>query len=465
MEVQEGIRRQAQQRKDFAKNLASWADKKNKKDPGKETRKRKRDLPPIRGSINQKVEPKVMEDGEGGEENVARTKPLPAGVVCERHKIEGNNYFKRNEFELAIDSYSKAIKALPTNPIPWANRAMARLKQKQYKLAEKDCNECLKLDATYVKAYYRRGQSRQGLKKWSLAIEDFQQVLKLNSKDKNAEKMLVYCQKQLTKSGGLAGKKKATKVAKKKKKILIQMVDDDDEEEIVKRKLQIEEGEDSSDEEEACPVIPKKQTVVEAVNEEDVQVKPIEKSSVTIEEVQSEPINKEPKKAKQVVMEVLHEEEAPGFIPKTPEKTPVEIKKADEPTSPSDCSPYRRWKDRNSEPYDRPAKFFDFRRLWVRLGPEDRAELILSYDPETFPSLFGQCLSKEILASIIKIYAANIEDTTEIICAGLNNLTKVPRFGLLTMFMNGDTKKLLGDIWTHLEKNGSDVSVLRKKWS
>ena len=115
------------------------------------------------------------------------------------------------------------------------------------------------------------------------------------------------------------------------------------------------------------------------------------------------------------------------------------------------------------------------------MGPEDRAELILSYDPEIFPSLFGQCLSKEILGSIIKvlgssfreekscflfeIYAANIEDTTEIICAGLNSLTKVPRFGLLTMFMNEDAKKLLGDIWAYLEKNGSDVSVLKKKWS
>lgn len=462
MEIQEGIRRQAQQRQDFAKNLASWADKKNKKESAKDTRKRKRNLPPVRGSINQKVEPKAMEDGDMKEENVARTKPLPAGVVCERYKIEGNNYFKCNEFDLAIDSYSKAIKALPTNPIPWANRAMARLKQKQYALAEEDCNECLYLDATYVKAFYRRGQSRQGLKKWGLAIEDFQQVLKLNAKDQNAQKMLAFCKRQLTRPETKTSKKTA-KPEKKKKRILIQMVDEDEEDEIITRKLKIEEGEDSSDEE--CSVIPKKR--IEPVKEKIVEIKSVKKT-MKIEEVQESkqrsPVSDKPKK---VGIEVLHEEEtkAPGFIPRTPEKRPATQKKENEAKSPLTQSPYRPDKSKKEYLVKKPHSYFEFSRIWESLGPEDKAELILSYDPKTFPSLFGQCLSKQILDTIVEIYAANVVDAPDAVIGGLQNLPSVPRFELLTMFMGSVSKKYLGDVWSHLERTGVDVTQMKRKWS
>merc|ERR1711879_618052 len=93
-------------------------------------------LPPIRRSVtSHKVTPKEPENDS------ARTKPQPPSVVCERFKIEGNNYFRGGKFELAEHAYSKAIEALRSNPIPWANRAQARLKlKKQRKIVIVACN-------------------------------------------------------------------------------------------------------------------------------------------------------------------------------------------------------------------------------------------------------------------------------------------------------------------------------------
>merc|ERR1711879_960966 len=165
-------------------------------------------LPPIRRSVtSHKVTPKEPEN------DAARTKPQPPSVVCERFKIEGNNYFRGGKFELAEHAYSKAIEALKSNPIPWANRAQARLKLKKFKKAEEDCDRCLQLDPEYTKAIFRRGCARQGSKQYAKAILDFEELLRRNPSDAPSQKMLEFCKKKRP-----PGKKIPPPKKKKKKK-------------------------------------------------------------------------------------------------------------------------------------------------------------------------------------------------------------------------------------------------------
>merc|ERR1711879_741127 len=192
-------------------------------------------LPPIRRSVtSHKVTPKEPEN------DAARTKPQPPSVVCERFKIEGNNYFRGGKFELAEHAYSKAIEALKSNPIPWANRAQARLKLKKFKKAEEDCDRCLQLDPEYTKAIFRRGCARQGSKQYAKAILDFEELLRRNPSDAPSQKMLEFCKNKMTSvkknSPSRRNKKKSSKKNKKnKKKILIEVIDGEEEEAEEKR--------------------------------------------------------------------------------------------------------------------------------------------------------------------------------------------------------------------------------------
>ncbi len=86
---------------------------------------------------------------------------------CEKFKEDGNTHLKNNEFEQAIDSYTKAIEhsgreAVPNNKIAiyHANRAFAQIKLENYGLAIEDAQKSIKLNPNYEKAYLRLAFSR-----------------------------------------------------------------------------------------------------------------------------------------------------------------------------------------------------------------------------------------------------------------------------------------------------------------
>jgi len=119
-------------------------------------------------------------------ENVSR---LKANMErAQQFKSEGNEHFKAKQYSSAIESYSNAITATPDNAVLYSNRAMARLKLREYELAESDCNQCLEIDEAMIKALFRRGLARKGLRKYNRALADFEQVLKLEPNNKAATK-------------------------------------------------------------------------------------------------------------------------------------------------------------------------------------------------------------------------------------------------------------------------------------
>ncbi|KAH3892723.1 hypothetical protein DPMN_016849 [Dreissena polymorpha] len=102
-------------------------------------------------------------------------------------KDKGNEYFKKGDYSMAIECYTRGADLDPTNPLLPANRAMALLKQDKFAAAELDCSIALTLDPLYTKAYLRRGTARLGLNKYEEARRDYERVLQLEPQNKQAK--------------------------------------------------------------------------------------------------------------------------------------------------------------------------------------------------------------------------------------------------------------------------------------
>uniref|UniRef100_UPI00358FA991 RNA polymerase II-associated protein 3-like isoform X3 n=1 Tax=Myxine glutinosa TaxID=7769 RepID=UPI00358FA991 len=101
-------------------------------------------------------------------------------------KDKGNDYFKRCQYQAAIECYSRGMQADPENPLLPANRAMALLKQQKYVEAEVDCSTAILLDPLYPKAFARRGMACSAQGRLQEACKDFEMVLKLEPGNKQA---------------------------------------------------------------------------------------------------------------------------------------------------------------------------------------------------------------------------------------------------------------------------------------
>lgn len=156
--------------------------------------------------------------------------------------LKGNQFFKDNMYNEAIQCYTKAIEIEPENHVYPANRAMALMKQEKYAAAELDCSLSLNLDSKYVKAIHRRATCRQKLKKFEEAKKDLEALLKLEPNNKLAQTELNQVL-QLIDSRQLVfpvNKREQDKSKKELKRILIEEINDDSTERAVVEKQQEE---------------------------------------------------------------------------------------------------------------------------------------------------------------------------------------------------------------------------------
>ncbi|CAN0841192.1 Protein SGT1 homolog B [Linum grandiflorum] len=77
--------------------------------------------------------------------------------------------FLDDDFQLAVDLYSKAIDLNPNNPDYFADRAQANIKLNQFTEAVADANRAILLDPNMVKAYLRKGTACIKLEEYQTA--------------------------------------------------------------------------------------------------------------------------------------------------------------------------------------------------------------------------------------------------------------------------------------------------------
>lgn len=76
----------------------------------------------------------------------------------------------------AIDLYTKAIKKNWKNAVYFANRSISNLRLENFGYALSDASRAIELDKAYTKAYYRRAAAHMSLGKYKLALKDFEYV-------------------------------------------------------------------------------------------------------------------------------------------------------------------------------------------------------------------------------------------------------------------------------------------------
>jgi hypothetical protein len=79
-------------------------------------------------------------------------------MAATEHKKRGNRLFAKEDYKGAESAYSEAIELEPSEAGFWANRALARIRLKNWDGATEDCNTVLSLDPNNAKAYARLGR-------------------------------------------------------------------------------------------------------------------------------------------------------------------------------------------------------------------------------------------------------------------------------------------------------------------
>jgi len=104
--------------------------------------------------------------------------------VLKQKKEEGNESFKKGEFQAAYNLYTEALAIDPlnkhTNAKLYFNRATVGSKLNNNKGAIDDCTAAINLDEGYLKAYLRRAKCYQQEEMHEEAVRDYEKVSKLD---------------------------------------------------------------------------------------------------------------------------------------------------------------------------------------------------------------------------------------------------------------------------------------------
>jgi tetratricopeptide (TPR) repeat protein len=100
------------------------------------------------------------------------------------YKSKGNEYVKLNDYQNALDLYTKCIDMDNMNSVGYLNRALCYLKLNKFKDALNDCNFVLHYDdSENIKALYRRALAFKGLGDIENALRDLSEILRIEPKN------------------------------------------------------------------------------------------------------------------------------------------------------------------------------------------------------------------------------------------------------------------------------------------
>ncbi|RNA24185.1 RNA polymerase II-associated 3-like [Brachionus plicatilis] len=314
-------------------------------------------------------------------------------VRADWEKERGNQFFKDNMLNEAINCYTSAIQLDPINAVYPANRAMCLIKQEKYAAAEVDCTTSIELDSKYTKAYHRRATARFKLGKFEEARKDYEMVLKLEPSSKLAQSELGKLE-QLIESRNLVFpvcKREEEKSKKALKRILIEEINDESvEKDQVKKNL-------------------------EQINQK-IVLTPKDESLFSLG-------GKEEDKIAEKVDKIELEE-----------KNEIKI-------------------ERKAIP-DAPSNGYQLKKDWQLLNNsmEDLATYFKKIKPQEYPKLFLNGLESDQLSKILLIFSEYfIKDPTIDLFDYLKFLSQVKRFNTQLMFLTSVDKSAINNLMCHIE--------------
>lgn len=108
---------------------------------------------------------------------------------AEELKNKGNEAFKKGAYNEALDFYSDAIKADPTNYLYYSNRSAAYQKLKQYDRMIRDAQKCIELNPSFVKGYFRLATGYKTTQQFTEAFHVLQRISSLNIENEQKKEL------------------------------------------------------------------------------------------------------------------------------------------------------------------------------------------------------------------------------------------------------------------------------------
>ncbi|KAI1374993.1 hypothetical protein F4677DRAFT_455187 [Hypoxylon crocopeplum] len=122
----------------------------------------------------------------------------------DRMKEEGNGDYKAGRWQAAFDKYTAALEVDPsnrgTNSKLYQNRALCRLKLKQFAQAIADCEQAISLDPSYTKARKTKANALGQADKWEDAVREWKSIQELDPEDRTIAKEIRRAELELKKS-------------------------------------------------------------------------------------------------------------------------------------------------------------------------------------------------------------------------------------------------------------------------
>jgi len=122
----------------------------------------------------------------------------------ERMKEDGNTQYKAGRWQAALDLYTSALDVDPankgTNSKILQNRALCRIKLKQFDDAIADCEKAISLDPQYIKARKTKANALGLAEKWEAAVREWKSIQELDPEDRTIAKEVRKAELELKKS-------------------------------------------------------------------------------------------------------------------------------------------------------------------------------------------------------------------------------------------------------------------------
>ena len=122
----------------------------------------------------------------------------------DRMKEEGNTDYKAGRWQAAFDKYSSALEVDPanrgTNAKLLQNRALCRLRLKQYNEAVADCDKAVSLDPQYMKARKTKANALGQAERWEDAVREWKSLQEMDPEDRTIPKEVRKAELELKKS-------------------------------------------------------------------------------------------------------------------------------------------------------------------------------------------------------------------------------------------------------------------------
>ncbi|CAI0446597.1 unnamed protein product [Linum tenue] len=347
-------------------------------------------------------------------DSIGRSSDDESSVDATSEKELGNEYFKQKKFAEAIECYSRSI-ALQE--------------------AEDDCTEALNLDDRYIKAYSRRATARKELGKLKESMEDSEFALRLEPNNLEIKKQYdeaksLYEKKLFQKLSG--GSKASAKSAVKLGRSDIKVNGD---------------GNASvSIPSQAGSAAVRKDKIKEngggALGTKASSVEEIEIiSSVTGSRVEMHHVNNPQAPA--------GPSSSSGQVQNRSKNEKRELKPSVHELASRAASRAKAEAAKNITP---PTSAYQFEVSWRRFSGDRtlQAHLLKVTPPSALPQIFKNALTAPMLIEIIKCISTFFKDDIDMAVKYLENLTKVPRFGMLIMSLSTPDKADLHKMWDEI---------------